>query len=779
MMSYLSRPKHGIFIDPYRYVPPITRRLRGFPGCGRIVVDERGLPLELCLTLRRRQRAGGSSVAWLALTVCLAGNLWAQTPSLQCSRISDEQAPRVDGSLTDPAWLTAGWFDDFRQSVPDFGEATAEPTRVAFLMDSRSLFVAVRCDDSRPDLIRAQKLRHRDEPQTDDHVEIIFDTYLDQVRGTIFVVNPFGAKEEGLVNGYYRYTWDWNEVWEVRAEITESGWQAELRIPLRLLRFSNDAEQTWGVNVRRVVRRLQEESYLAPPPPPYDISSLNFAGRLTGIEIESRQRNLQLIPYGLGGVVREPDDVGSGEVSDSIAEAGLDLKYSITSDLVLNGTVNTDFSQVEADDVQVNLTRFSLFYPEKREFFLENADLFTFGHGGGFGGRPPEVTPFFSRRIGVYDGETVPVDGGLRLTGKVGRQDIGVLSVRTGGVEDLDLESAWYNVARVRRDMGGRSYVGGILTDTRSVGERSTTVGLDGTWYITQDLSFLGDYMVIDDSTSGERTSATYAGLDLTTDPWGFLFAFREIEDGFDPAVGFVRRDGYRSGFGTLRRSIRPGRLGARRVSFRLFGNAFESLAYGRTESTTANLSCEVELENGDEIEVLASRSFERLFGPFELDEGLVFAPGDYTFVDGSLSYRSDESRPWGIDAEVSGGEFFDGRREQIEGQLWVVFNRHLRTSVSYASYDISADQGAVDWRLWALRLDYIFTSTLSASAFVQHNASTSTTMLNLRLRWILRNDSDLYLVYNESEVDETGVPVERHREVALKVSYRFFLSAG
>jgi hypothetical protein len=711
-----------------------------------------------------------------AMALMLAPFAWAQGPSIAVHPIHEDQAPRIDGTLTDPAWSAARWFEDFRQSVPEFGASAIEPTRVAFLLDRNNLYIAVVCDDSRPDLIRAQKLRHRDQPQTDDHVEVIFDTYRDQIRGTVFVVNPLGAKEEGLVNGFMRYTWNWNEVWGVRAQVTEAGWQAEFRIPLRLLRYRGDSEQTWGVNVKRVVRRLQEESYLSAPPPPYEISSLNFAGELSGLELGSRQRNLQLIPYALGGTVRETDPETEDALSDSIAELGLDVKYSITSDLTLNGTFNTDFSQVESDDVQVNLTRFSLFYPEKREFFLENADLFSFGHGGGFGGHPPEVTPFFSRRIGIRDGETVPIDGGIRLTGKAGRQDIGLLSVRTGGVEELGLDSVWYNIGRVRRDLGGRSYIGGILTDSRSGGSRSTTFGIDGTWFLTQDLSLLADYQVVDDSRTEETVSATYVGLDLTTDPWGFLFDFREIEEGFEPAVGFVRRDGFRSGTGSLRRSIRPGKWGVRRVSFRLFGRAYDSLVHDRTESTNTSLNTELEMENGDKIELRFGPNFERLFEDFELDDELVYPAGDYRFFDGSLSYESDRSRRWGIDASLSGGEFYDGHRRQFEGELWYVVSRHLRTAGSFAIYDISSAHGEVDWQLWSLRLDYIFSSTLSASGYVQHDASTETTLLNLRLRWILRNDSDLYFVYNEGEVNQLGAPILRNRELALKVSYRFFL---
>jgi hypothetical protein len=726
--------------------------------------------------LRRLPTRAVAAAAWLVAALLGPVQVRAEAPVVEAVRVDSAAAPRVDGSFDDPAWSHARWFESFRQSVPDFGQPAREPTRVAFLFDDRNIYVAVACLDSAPDLIRARKLRHRDEPRTDDHIELVFDTYRDQIRGTIFVVNPLGAREEGLINGYERYTWDWNEVWEARARITPDGWQAELRIPLRVLRYGDEADQIWGVNLKRVVRRLQEESYLAPPPPPYDISSLNFAGELHGLELDSPQRNLQLIPYALAGAARESPDAAGSDTSESISELGLDVKYSVTTDLTLNATLNTDFSQVEADDVQVNLTRFSLFYPEKREFFLENADLFSFGHGGGFGGHAPDVTPFFSRRIGLDRGDTVPIDAGLRLTGKVGREDVGVLSVRTGGVDDLGLDPAWYNVGRLRHDLGGRSYIGGILTDVRISGSRSTTYGVDGTWFLTQDLSFLGDWMLVDDSKTGETASALYAGLDLTTDPWGFLFAYREIDVGFDPAVGFVRRDGYRSGTGSLRRSVRPGRWGVRRVSLRLFGSVYESLVHDLTESAGTSLNWEMELENGDQIELRFGRSFERLFEPFELDEELVFAPGDYSFSEVTFSYESDESRRWGVEAELRGGGFFDGDSLQAEAELWYVASPRLRTAGSFARYDVSSAHGSIDWELWSLRVDTTFSSHLSASAFLQHDSSNDATLLNLRLRWILRNDSDLFLVYNDAEQGHGSLTPRRGRELALKVNYRFFL---
>jgi hypothetical protein len=684
---------------------------------------------------------------------------------------------RVDGDLSDAAWAGAAWFDAFRQSVPDFGRPATETTAVAFLFDERTVYVAVRCDDSEPALIRASKLRHRDEPDTDDHVQVIFDTYRDLVRGAVFVVNPNGAKEEGLVSGYQRYTWSWDEVWEAKAAVTPRGWQVEIAVPLRLLRYAGARQQEWGVNVTRVIRRTQEEVYLAAPPPPFDISSLNYAGTLAGLELGERARNLQLIPYALAGTVQETVSDGSGRETRTIRELGADLKYSLTSDLTLDATYNTDFAQVESDDEQVNLTRFSLFYPEKREFFLENASLFSFGSSSGPGGT--SLTPFFSRRIGLHQGRTVPIEGGVRLTGKVGRQDVGVLSVRTDGVDSLGLDPAWYTVARVRRDLGGRSYVGGIVTDSRRNGAGSTTLGADGEWYFTDSLLLRGFCLAVDgDDGDPDGDAVSYStALDLTTDPWGFLFGYTLVEEGFAPDLGYVQRDGFRRIDASLRRSIRPDRWGIRRVSFRTFNNWYDSLVHDTRESSRLNLTCQVELESGDELDIAVNRNYERLFEPFELDDALVFAAGEYTYTSAELQYRSEESRRWGVEAEASLGEFYDGDRTHVEAGVWWVLSRHLRAAASYALYDIAADHGALDWTLWSARVEYIFSAAVSASAYLQHNSSSGADVYNVRLRWILPNDSDLFIVLNERRADAAAAtPAPAGRDAAVKVSYRFFL---
>jgi hypothetical protein len=709
----------------------------------------------------------------LLLAALIASPAIAQTESskaieIQCIRAEGEI--KIDGSLDDPTWLKAVWFGDFLQSVPYLGEKATERTEVAFAYDTHNIYVALRCFDSQPGKIVATKLRHRDGPDEDDHIQVVFDTYRDQMRGYTFIVNSFGCKEEGQIGGRYNFNWDWNEVWFAKAVITTEGWQVEIRIPLRVLRFSSDPEQKWGVNILREIKRKQEKDYIVPPMQMYDLSSLNYAALLTGMRDLKPERNLQFKPYVLAGAIHDAKEGGT----EARKDIGFDMKYSLTPGLTLDVTVNTDFAQVESDDEQVNLTRFSLFYPEKRDFFLENSYLFSLGAGGWFHG--PDLEPFFSRRIGLYEGKTVPIQAGMRLSGKIGGQDIGILSVRTGADDDLGLDAGFYNVGRIKRNLGDRSYIGGIVTDSRRGDFNSSTFGLDGQWWFTDDLYLMGSYIHVRDPRYDDGTDAYHLNLDLTTDPFGFTFNLREIGEHLFPDLGFVQRMGYRKQDGSIRRSFRTNSHGIRRHSFRLEGEVFTSLSEEMIESSSIGLEYEMELESGDKVEARVTRDFERLFEPFDLDDEVVFAPGDYTFHAAEVSYESASSRRLSIEAGCTLGQFYDGDRIELDTGIRYIFNPHFRAQISFSNYKIDTDHGNLDWRLYGLRLEYTFNSYLSTSAFLQYNSSTGDATLNLRLRWIHTNDSDLFIVFNERRNNSLDRWYLQGREALVKVNYRFFL---
>ena len=673
----------------------------------------------------------------------------------------------IDGSFGEAVWKNAEWKSCFRQSIPHYNQRATERTEVAFLFDTDHIYIGVRCLDSEPDQIVATKLRHRDDIRHDDVVQVIFDTYRDQLRGSVFVVNPLGAKEEGQVNGFRRYNWDWDDVWEVATSLTSDGWQAEFRIPLRVLRFSGKEEQVWGVNVCRVIRRKREHVYLAPPSPPYDISSLNFAARLSGIQNVQPERNLQFKPYFLAGTGYDREDGAQSLLRD----IGMDIKYSLTSDLTLDLTFNTDFAQVESDTEQVNLSRFSLFFPEKRDFFLENAQLFTFGAGGGW---RRELDAFFSRRIGIHEEDTVPINVGVRLTGKVGRQDVGILSVRTGAVEGLGLDEGLYNVVRIKRNLAGRSYVGGIFTDSRLGDFRSSTYGIDGDYYLTRDLSLSALLVTVDSPEIENSHTSWQTQLDYTTTPWGARFTHMEVGDNFEPDLGFVRRSGFRRDNLTLRRDFRPDRWGVRKISFMGWNSWYHTME-GALESLNSMGRLELDFESGENLQIRVTNNFERLFEPFELSDDLVFPRGDYRFLNSHFEFRTEGSRRWHATASVDLGGYYDGRRRNLRGSLRYIFTNHLSVWTELATYQINSIHGEIDWRLWRGRINYTHNAYLSVSAFLQYNSSTGDATANLRLRWIHSNDSDFFVVFNERRVHELDRWLLQGRDAIVKLNYRFF----
>jgi hypothetical protein len=702
-------------------------------------------------------------IVLFALLICINIAVAEDTKSLKAKKVTGEI--RADGALTEEAWEKASWFKDFRQSVPTLGKPSTEPTEVAILFDEKYIYVGVRCFDSEPDKIIANQLMHREDLTQDDHVTVIFDTYQDQTRGTMFMVNSLGTKEEGQVGGYRSYNLNWNEVWQAGAQRIPGGWEAELAIPLRILRYKSGNNQTWGINVQRSIKRKVEEVFIVPPTPPFDISSLNFAAKLEGLDLNPSGINLQVLPYFLAGNTR--DEVAGTD--ESTTEVGVDAKYAVTSDLVLDVTANTDFAQVEADTEQVNLTRFSLFYPEKREFFLENSSLFSFG-GNNY---HPSVVPFFSRKIGLYRGATVLIDLGLRLSGKMMGQDVGLLSVRTGDVSELGLDSAYYNVMRVKHNFDGRSYFGGIYTQSDRGDFSSKTFGGDISWWPTAGLNLKAEAVTVDQEDLKDQHSTFKLVADYTSDDFGYMASHQQVGENFNPDLGFVRRHGYKENRLFLRKSGRPGNW-LRRYTLQ-FSGAEISTMDDLLESKDASLEFELDLESGDNFKTKYEKKFERLFYDFEVSDGLVFTPGDYDFSDIKFEFKSNESRKLVLNAEAMFGEYYGADRRDLNFGVQYVLNRHFTAGVFADNYNITSDlQEDLDWTLIGVKLRVTITPDLYVSSFVQYNSSTGNIIVNLRLRLLYANESGLYLVYNEKRFEDQ---FDRwhldSRQAIAKINYR------
>lgn len=704
---------------------------------------------------------------WILL-ILTAAPLAAQTDrrdgtgsatSLRALRIEGRSQLRLDGALDEPAWQTADRINGFLQSEPLEGEPATEDTEVRVLYDGEYLYIGVRALDSEPDRIVGRRLE-RDSPLGiarfgpsggDDAVEIILDTFHDRRNAYYFATNPQGVLVDGLITDEsYSPDLNWDAVWDVRARITPEGWSAEFQIPLRSIRFSaRDGEQTWGFNVQRTVVRKNELSlWTAWSRENEGLTRVSRAGDLTGLESLPGGLDLYVKPYVLGEAGRDYVGEPDGNVALD-GDFGLDAKLGLPSGLVVDLTINTDFAQVEADDEQIDLTRFRLFFPEKREFFLENAGIFQFGTEG-FGHWAPDILLFFSRRIGLAEGQTVPILGGGRVTGRAGRQTIGFLNVVTGEEEGLGAPLTNFAVGRVKRDIGQRSYVGAIVTSRLEEGGVSNlSGGVDWNLWFTSQLVLEGFYARSSDSRPGGDDSSWRATLDYTGDWLGWRAEHLEIGPEMSPGIGFVRRHDIAKTSGSLRFTPRPPIDGLRKIDIR---NELEYVATAEARAAQDRrweLSVSPQLDSGDEARLSVEYQFQRLDTIFDLAPDIVVPAGDYEDWNVSGSLSTSRARPVSGEINGGGGGFWDGNRWFVGGEL-AFDSPHFGFELGYEHNDVDVPDGAFKTELVRGRLKLAANTRLFGNALIQYNSQTRAFSANLRINWIHRPGSDLFIVFNE-----------------------------
>ncbi len=704
-------------------------------------------------------------------------------PVLRALQIDDGVGLHLDGALDEPVWQRAARITGFRQQEPLEGEPASEDTEVRVLYDGAYLYIGVRAFDSEPDRIVARQLERdaslgvsRFGPSgTDDAVEIILDTFHDRRNAYYFATNPQGVLSDGLITDEsFSPDLNWDAVWDVRARTTPEGWTAEFQIPLRSIRFpAQDGEQIWGFNVQRVVARKNEQSlWTAWSRENEGLTRVSRAGELTGLESLPAGLDLYVKPYVLGEAGRDYVEQPSGDVALDGA-IGADAKLGLASGLLLDLTVNTDFAQVEADDEQIDLTRFNLFFPEKREFFLENAGIFDFGTGG-FGHGAPDMLLFFSRRIGLAEGQTVPILAGGRFTGRAGRQTIGFLDVVTGEDENLGVPLTNFAVGRIKRDVGQRSYVGAIVTSRLEEGGVSNLAGgVDWNLWFTRQLVLEGFYARTKDSRPGGDDRSWIVTLDYTGDWFGWRLEQLEVGPDMLPGIGYIRRRDVAKTSGSLRFTPRPPIAGLRKIDIR---NNFEyvvSAATRNVQDRRWEISISPELDSGDEADFALEYDFQRL-GPdeeFRLAPGVIVPPGDYAEWGYRLDFSTSRARP--LSAELAGGYggFWGGDRWQVDGEL--AFNSpHVGLALGYEHNDIDVPGGAFTTDLVRGRLKLAANTRLFGNALVQYNSQTGAFSANLRIDWIHRPGSDLFIVFNERRdiVGSTWNP--ESRAFIVKLTY-------
>jgi hypothetical protein len=688
----------------------------------------------------------------------------------QVSALYIEAEIIIDGEMNEPQWQQVQPASDFTQQEPIIGEPASERTEVRLLYDDDNLYLGIYCFDSAGEKgLVVNDVRRDFPPFENDVFGVLLDTFDDNRNGFMLSTNPKGAKRDGQVGGDGTTSnFDWDVSWEVKSKITEQGWQAEMAIPFKSLRFRQDQDQVWGVNFLRRIRRKNEQAHWSPIPVPFRLSRVSMAGSLNGITGVRQGRNLYLKPYLSTPLVRrQGDDV------DFVPELGMDLKYGVTPGLTLDLTVNTDFAQVEADEQQINLTRFSLFFPEKREFFLENAPIFHFGKAArGFqdsGGR--EIIPFFSRRIGIANGQLVPILGGARMSGSLGKYRVGVLTLQAD--DSQAISSTNFSVARVRRDIFRNSDIGAVFINKQvDGGYFNRTYGVDANFKFLTYLN-ISSFLLKTDTTgiSGDEAAADIS-VGWFDRFWEIETQYLTIDDNFNPEVGFAPRRGIRKSRGRLGLHPRPGE---RMPSIREFRPTLEVDYITDQENllVTRNLqtSFAIEFQNSSTLWMGREARFERLDEPFEIRPNQMIPVGDYDFNEYRIYFGSDRSRLFSVELRAGTGEFWNGDRDTYQTRFLFQPGYQFAADVSWNHASVTLPSGDFDTDLLTTRLRYSFSTRMFLNALIQYNSTLEEISSNLRFNFIYKPLSDIFLVYNERR-SSTGEVLER--ALVAKFTYLF-----
>ncbi len=683
--------------------------------------------------------------------------------------------PVLDGEvLGDPAWAGVSPATGFVQNRPDEGRPATERTEVYVTFNESTLFVGVVCYDRDPAGIIVAHARRDESLDETDSFQLILDTYRDRQSGFVFGTNPAGVQFDGQVTGRSgggltagnTFNLNWDAAWEVAATTTEIGWSAELAIPFRSLRYPGGGAGTWGVNFQRNIRRRNESAYWAPLSRQFNLFWVSLTGDLEGVEPPS-QRNLQLTPYALASS-RRPGVEGASTRSEG--ELGADLKYGLTPSLTLDATYNTDFAQVEADELQINLDRFNLFFPEKRPFFLENAGLFDVGVS-------EELALFFSRRIGLGpDGEEIPIEAGLRVSGKQGRNNVGLLYMRTEEAAGIAPGNE-FAVARYGRDLPNRSSVGAIFVNRDGSGgaagsdDHNRTFGLDGRWGLGEGSELAG--FVAKTETPGIETGDHAFQLigRYNSERYSGSLGFTEVGEGFNPEVGFLSRRGYRKPEAFVLRRIRPQKLWGLQeirphVSYRGFWDDDDF-----QESGFLHVDTHWEWKNGYEVHTGVNFTHEGVKEAFEIAEGVIVPPGSYSHEEVALVFFTNRGAPVSFTLRPTFGGFFGGDRLAVSAGLDFRLGEKFNSEIDWRHNDIDLPGGSFETNLGRLRATYSFTPKILVQALVQYNDLADVWATNLRFTWLQRANAGLFVVYNEiQDVGLAGTGVA-DRELIVKYS--------
>jgi len=711
---------------------------------------------------------------------------------------------KLDGVLDEEVYTRELPFGGLVQAAPNYGAPSTEKSEIWIMYDDKNMYMTCKCYDSAPpsEWIVNEKRRDTGGLRNNEHIGVLFDTFYDRRSGFAFYTNPLGARADYSVVDEGGSNTDWNPVWTSKTGRFDGGYIVEMAIPFKSLRYRAGPGQVWGVQIRRSIRHKNEWAYLTPVPRilagPQALNRVSAGGTLVGLDLPSSGANIELKPYAISR--KFTDRLRTPKIEDRLrGEIGGDVKYAVTPNLTADLTINTDFAQVEIDEQQVNLTRFSLFFPEKRDFFLEGRGIFDFARGGtGVSSTNSADLPylFYTRRIGLNNNAVIPISGGGRLTGKLGPWAIGAMNIGTESDAASSTQATNFTVLRLKRDVLKRSAIG-VMATKRTTGTPldagNGAFGVDGTFQLSQELwasAYWASTSPPDSNLNLKETRSYQALVDYSPDKYGAHLEYLSIGRDFDPQVGFRRRTDINRSFGSLRYSPRPKHIKSiRKFTWTGSGEYVETGA-GNVDGRTVTGSFGTEFENSDVLTLSATNVYEFVRVPFTLaGSSAAIAAGGYTYPSATVSYAFGSQRRASGTLSVQAGDFYDGTIRSVtigagQGGMTparISILQQLAVEPTFSITRVERSAGSFTTRLARARVDYAFSPLMFASALLQYNSADRAFSTNVRYRWEYAPGSELFLVYTDERdvTPDSYVPAPtvrgiRNRAFVIKVNRLF-----
>lgn len=678
----------------------------------------------------------------------------------------------LDGILNENSWNEAIKISNFTQREPNEGNPVSEPTFAAVLYNKQKLYIGLWAYDSNPKKIIAKDMARDGRWGSSDNFEIIISPFNDNRNAYLFVVNPNGARGDAIItdngNGWNE---DWNGVWDVTVIRNDSGWFAEIEIPFSNLKFKDKPNHSWGFNIERNIRYKNEQATWQGWSRDFSVFQISESGTLTGISNIKNSELFEIKPYLTGGIQKF-----SGQNEDKIVKAGGDINIHFTPTTKLNLTINTDFSQVESDRTFINLTRFSLFLPEKREFFIENRNLFTFYMASGMYG-------FYSRRIGIENGSEVPIIGGIKLTGKEGKTNFGIISIQTA--ENGDIPTANYSVLRVKQDVSSQSSIGFISTAKNIKGHYNYLYGFDfdylkSDFLKNKNLAFGG--AISQTQTKNELNAQNFAYqlyLSYPNDFINYYLVANSIEKNYNPEMGFLYRENVSLINSNLEIRPRPKRMPfVKQFSFKPLDIKYYVTNDSKTLESAEFLVRPLgfRTKSGEWFQFDLIRTYELISSNFNIYRNIVIPKGEYWFNHYQFQFDTYAGRKIFVGTCFDFGNFYSGKNTRTYINVMWYPNKHFNITADWIRNDVSLPEGSFITNELGSRLEYAFNPKLISSIYAQWNNYTQEVLLNYRIHWIPVVGSDFYLAINQKVKTENGNLKFTDFALLAKLIWRFVI---